>query len=163
MDKNELFGKVVKRVDCDNCIKPHCLKCGVESAYDILKEAGMLKEDIKLPVVKTWTLKKDIKETLSDLLPSISSWVVTDAYDITEEPEEKTIKYFDCKEEVDYSQIPEGSIVEFSIDGCTMCSCIIVKHEENSFWYGSLTGCGNYGVHYSSIKSFKIIRWGKNG
>lgn len=66
-----------------------------------------IQKPVEIPVKKTWTLKKEYVEFSNDFK------AVTDrSFESSCDPVEKLKKYYDLHEELDYSKIPKGSIVE---------------------------------------------------
>lgn len=164
MTKEELenvLNKKCKDIDCIKCLYNRYEKCSAIMAYDILKEAGCLREEIKLPVNKTGVLKT------ADELVKGAIQIQFDAGfpDVTYITENQSCKrqsvtvgtehlYKDIKEEVDYSAVPVGSIVEFTDKKLNITDVVIIEYIKNGHLHYK------HGSFNISSYDLKIIRWG---
>jgi hypothetical protein len=138
--------------------------CKSRLAYDMLKEAGMLKEEIKTPVKKTGVHKTAEDLVEGAVLVTIPFKDDDSCYSVDNRhypqrsyiPEGYEHFYKDIIEEVNYSQIPVGSIVN-------------IRDKKSVNWYGSfvefkdgcvvLQTCGtSYTFSPYNIHSLKIIK-----
>lgn len=124
-----------------------------ETSYDILKEAGMLKDEIKLPVKKTAKLDK-IPDHTCILYPHHYQFSKGVTIDLQKYPELES--FCAVKEEVDYSVIPVGSIVE-----CNWKVYYVTAHN-GGFMYvcNDLKSRGGRAIDYHNIEKINVIRWG---
>lgn len=183
MDKEEL----VKNVESHCNESAGCIGCGyykkpkgckTRLAYDILQKAGCLKEEIKLPVVKTGVLMSPAEivdcKTVGEIKLGygilntpvtlgcfckdiIGKRIVVNSYRFP------ISFYKNIEDTVDYSQIPEGSIVEVVTKDHNIPRAIVIdRYKNNNIYYYAFVDDERY-FSYSDIVSLKIIRWGKDG
>lgn len=102
----------------------------------------------EIPVKKTWTLKKEYQEIFHDFGNT--------PYPVTSDPPENLIKYYDLKEEPDYSKIPNGSIVVVSSKDDKIKTAEIVDRFENNYIY-----CGGYVKYNLEYVKIRIVELAK--
>ncbi len=145
MNKEELVKKVRERLDSNG--HGYNIFMIIPATYDILKEVGCLKEEIKLPVVKTWNLKKEYKKFMQDAGISNATYTLK---------QEEHPEYYDATETVDYSRIPVGSIIEVE----TVCRKHTFSFTVQSIEEDKICGAHMGFVLLKNIKSLKVIRSG---
>lgn len=100
-----------------------------------------IQKPVEIPVKKTWTLKKHVKEIFHDFGNT--------PYPLTSDPPYNLKKYYDLHEDPDYSKIPKGSIVVVCSKDDKIKSAEIVDFFDDSHIY-----C-NGGISYE-LKHVKI-------
>jgi hypothetical protein len=98
----------------------------------------------ELPVKKVFTIKPEILEIFTDFGHIVKK---------CDYVEDRRLKYYDVKEEIDYSAIPKCSVVEF-FDGRKRT---VVKVDGENFDYTD-AGTHEYSERITEIK--RVVEWG---